>query len=629
MEPTSMDVTRGRFGRVLAALALAAWFALALAVPALAPAFNLIRVDGVPLGLWAVAVAAPVCLVVLIALLAVRHKGRGGGWPLKLALAQAATFLGGGVLVGYTAAIYNLGFDGLAYPLGLVAGIALSAMLIAARDRFHDFLADSRALHIVTLTVCFLAIIWLLAAELRAAALAFNGLSREIEAVGLLGAAAVSVGLAVWAARSGRGVVPDIAAIVFVVAAAAFGLVAVGLTAGGGGVPPMPQAAFGQGVTALAAGEQALIAAGLSDFSQLRPMASPFLQLSMIDYLGTVFAIAAGVAVFGLILPRVASRPGPGTGEGLRATAVAALVVMLAATAIPAFVVFARLGLVQTLLAGVPLAAMPDTIRMAFDLGWIEICGVAAPADFITACAAIDSHGGLLREHDIGLTADVFAFAAPLLAGLPVPLAAVFWFSVLLASLYVAWVLLTAIAQRSSFAVAPRDSGSFGFSLAFAGAIAALASVLAMLSDADLATLHGDGFALLGAGLFPALALCLVSRRMSSAGMTTAIVTGTGLVMAYGIATRVFPAEVVAWAGLVTDTDLDAIETFETLETLRVAVAEASSDDARAMAALELHTFAADILRWSLPRPMSAVLVAIPAAFAAGWFVSRVTLPNR
>ncbi len=103
---------------------LAVWLILALALPLSALTLNIFHFGGFPLGFWIAAQGALIGLVVLVGAYAWRAGGTAEAEGLRPALVFAGEAIGAVTLLGFTGAIAALGYDGLALPLGLVAGVA-------------------------------------------------------------------------------------------------------------------------------------------------------------------------------------------------------------------------------------------------------------------------------------------------------------------------------------------------------------------------------------------------------------------------------------------------------------------------------------------------------------------------
>ncbi|HEY8129131.1 MAG TPA: sodium/substrate symporter small subunit, partial [Hyphomicrobium sp.] len=172
-------------GRLLLA-SLLIWAILAVALPLSALTLNVFHFGGFPLGFWVAAQGASIGLVALVAI----YAWRAGGTPVREGIGPALVFAGeivGAVgLLGFTGYIAAMGYDGLALPLGMVAGVALLAILVAPRFVLYPVQSISGFFAVrfggnLTRRLAFLiasaATALLLAADIRAGSLALQSLT--------------------------------------------------------------------------------------------------------------------------------------------------------------------------------------------------------------------------------------------------------------------------------------------------------------------------------------------------------------------------------------------------------------------------------------------------------------------
>lgn len=594
----------------------------------MAPAANLMRVAGAPAGFWLVVIVGPVLLAVLALAAARRHAGDD-----SMAMVPLALSLGGAAIATVIDRIYVLGFDGLAIPLALMAGSALSFVLAApprqnAVARSDDQIDIADALTVAVLTVVFVV---LLTAEWRvvwraSAGLLQTGIGAADAAAGV--AVAVSLaGFAIAASRYGRCIA------IWMLWAAALAVVAtVAWLAFASGHGIAVHGALGHAISALAERETALIKGGLSDFEQLKPMASPFLKVSLLDTLGAVAAIACGIAGITLTVRHMTGSSAAGGASAPRNGALSGgrlAVAVFLLTSLAGLVVFARIGLADAIAGGIAVADLPSGFEAAYRAGWLNICGAAWPADAAAACAARDVASGPLRLHDLTFRSDGFVLAAPLVGGLPWQATWLYWAGLALAAAAATVVLLqTALALWNRLAGSP-PSANRALSTGLVALMVFDAAALAVMVAAPLADIFEYGLALSAAGLLAAGLLALRHEPPSAAGRITAIVTGLALFLAYVFAIGHYPADVVSAAGLISADNLDDIETFETFEALKSAVKDAASPAARDAAIAARDAFARELLSYGVPRSATAVLLAVPVACLAGWMVSALTSPRQ
>ena len=174
-----------RPSRRLTLVSLLAWAAIALAIPLLALTLNAIQVAGFPLGFWFTAQGALIALAALAWLFARRAGGDPGREGALAPAVFAGESIGSAGFVGYAGLIALLGFDALSYPLGVAAGLALMAILIAPRFALYPvatsagfFTARFGGLwpRRLMLAVLLIATLMLLAADMRGAGLAIQAL---------------------------------------------------------------------------------------------------------------------------------------------------------------------------------------------------------------------------------------------------------------------------------------------------------------------------------------------------------------------------------------------------------------------------------------------------------------------
>ena len=248
-----------------------------------------------------------------------RHRLRTASWWAGdgRRIAAGARFRGeatGAVtIIGFTGYIAALGYDGLALPLGLVAGMALLAIVVAPRfvlypvrsiSGFFAVRYGGGATRRLALLITSAATVLLLAADLKAGAHALQSLTKIVEPGAVL-ALALAIG-ATWiagnfiASRKAAGL--------------SFALVLLGLLATlfalafafGGSV--LPHLTLGGALQDHAKLNQSLVINRFSDVKSLTPMASPFLQLSMRNFAGLLLAVALGIVAAPHLLGRHVSQ---------------------------------------------------------------------------------------------------------------------------------------------------------------------------------------------------------------------------------------------------------------------------------------------------------------------------------
>ena len=172
--------------RRLTAAALIMWAVLSFALPLAALTLNAVALAGFPLGFWMTAQGVLILMVVL-AFFFVRHAG---GYQGKDTQGSSLQFAGEAItssgFIGIVGLIAGLGFDGLSFPLGLVAGLALTVILIAPRlvlypaETLTGFMTARYGgvwPRRIALFIALLASSLILAADLRGTGLAVQGLT--------------------------------------------------------------------------------------------------------------------------------------------------------------------------------------------------------------------------------------------------------------------------------------------------------------------------------------------------------------------------------------------------------------------------------------------------------------------
>ena len=624
-----------RPSRRLLGLSLMTWALLALGLPLTALTLNAVKIAGFPLGFWTTAVFVLLALAALALFFAIRAGGEARAEGLSPSLRLAGEAIGSAGVVGAVGAIAALGYDGLAFPLGMAAGLALLAIAIAPRFSLYPvstitgfFMAryGGRWPRRLALVVAAIGSVALLAADLRGGALAVQGAFLTDYPTGV---AVTAVLLAlVWLmsallnVSSGRGVI--FAALLVLVFIPVFAYPVVQ------GRWPLPLFVYGYGLEDLAALEQNLIINKLADVRSLRPMTAPFLQLSMTNFLGVVVALALGLAALPYLLGRHISRATAAPGAAPRRAALATVWVVWFLLALAAFAVFARISVAQELSKGIETAAVPATLLEASGRGWVSLCGITSDdgSEVAAACAKASGNRGFLRLQDVAFTSDGFALAAPSISGLPAFAIWPFWLAAAIAAIVTGNAIISALLaadgegrRRGSVDASALDARSVV--LATALLLAALA--VAMLGTMEIPWLFSEGLAIIAAGLFPAVALGLFWRRMSASGAVAAMVAGLAVTGAYIVGARYFPVLMFEWTGFLSDAAPGAVRKFAQLQ---ADYAAAATEEARSAAWWALWRHADGIANWWGLKPAAAVLLGLPAGILAG-VVFALVRPQR
>jgi cation/acetate symporter len=612
-------------GRLLLT-SLLLWLILAVALPLGALTLNVFHFAGFPLGFWVTAQGAIIGLVALVAFYAWRAGGASAPEGIGPALVFAGECVGAFALLGFTGYIAAMGYDGLALPLGMVAGIALLAILIAPRFVLYPVQSISGFFAIryggastrrLAFLIAFAGTTLLLAADVRAGSLALQSLLQIAlpQAVLVLTLAITCIWLLATLLPSNK--------------LGAFGFVAIcaGLLATLIGISlfadnsMMPHLTLGSALQNHANLNQKLIINRFSDVKSLTPMSSPFLQLSMKNFAGLLLAVALGIVAAPHLLGRHVSQSSVAPGSAVKRTALALVAIAIMIASLPPLAVYSRIGFEQTMSKGIEIAAIPQSLAEASALGWVKICDLnsEATAELSAACQKASGQHGFVRLQDLAFTTDGFVVAAPRISGLDPWLGYPLLLGAVLAAILAGNALVSGITVADSEVRMKRNDApplSLDFRSASMGGIMIVAAALVALYAAiGTGVLAAEGFAILAAGLFPALVLGLHWRGMNKMGAIAAMTLGTAITGAYLLGVHFWPVELFSLTGRFSDAPSQAAQRFADLE---AALAAATTPDAQAAARAALINHVATIANWSGLKPAAITLISVPAALAAG-----------
>lgn len=615
-------------GRLLLA-SLVIWLILAVVLPLSALTLNFFQFNGTRLGFWIAAQGAIIGLVALVAFYAWRAGGTPGREGIGPALAFAGESVGAVALLGFTGYIAAMGYDGLALPLGMVAGIALLAILVAPRFVLYPVQSISGFFAMryggdlarrLALVIAFVATSLLLAADLRAGSLALQSLTTLAFPQALLALTLAIV--AIWFAAT---LLPSTKTRGFGFVAVCAGLlvtlIGLSLYASGSSIPHLT---LGAAVQSQANLNQTLIINRLSDVKSLTPMASPFLQLSMRNFAGLLLAVALGIVVAPHLLGRHISQSAVTPGAAVKRSAIALFAVAIIIASLPPLAVYSRVGFEQTMSKGIEIAAIPQSFAEASALGWVKVCdrNTDTAADLTAACQKASGQRGFLRLQDLAFTTDGFVVAAPKITGLDPWLQYPLLLGVILASILAGNALVSSLTVADTEVRMSRtdQSPSLDFRSATAGGVLIVAGALvALFSTIGTALLAAEGFAILAAGLFPALVLGLHWRHMNKVGAVAAMTVGTLITGAYLLGVHFWPVELFALSGALSDAPPQAVKHFADLQ---AALAAAATPEAQAAARDALVKQVTTIANWGGLKPAAITLISVPAGFIAGLLFS-------
>jgi cation/acetate symporter len=597
--------------------ALAVFLGLGASIPiGVAALFYLGRVgiaatwiDG---GYWALGIT----LAALLAVAGSRVRAHGGVLTGGLTIAVGATT--GAFFLALAGAIFSMGFDGLAFALGLGAGVLLLQLVVAPRfaQTGAQSLADLFALRYpggAARIACALAVgismLTLLVAELMATGLIGSRLlGVDYGLATIVGACAVFACFVVRGSGSGGH-----EGLLFPVLIFALLVPLVMLSSSGYGLP-VPQVAYGNALWQLQGLEENLLEQDLADPAFMKPMMTAFLSLTPVNFAGIVLGLALGVAALPSLLRRQVVTAG--TAREARWSAFWALAsVAFLLTLVPVAAVYAKLQ-IATLIGGrLPVANLPAWMFIYGKLGMLQVCGQLATdaATVAQACAALPDPSSALRLQDIALDPDVVTLALPEIAGLDRA-----WLGII-ATAALATALVTALAPLASVvrAVVGHHADAGGeeraprlASYGVAAAALAATAFAAVAHPAGIVEVATWSFTLVAASLFPALFAALWWRRASSGGAAAAILVGLAVTLIYLIGPHVFPVPFFEATAALSNAGVSRLEYFAELKDAWAAAAPGPAKDA-AWAALE--TYARSSADWWGISGLAAALLAVPA----------------
>jgi putative solute:sodium symporter small subunit len=631
------DITgASRPSRRLIVGSVALWLILAVALPLSALQLNFFRPGGMPLGFWVTAQGAILALVALAFAYAWRAGGNASEERIWPSLAFASEALGAAVLLGFTGYIAAIGYDGLALPLGLVAGMALLAILVAPRfvlyparsiSGFFAIRYGSGAARRLALLITAVATVLILAASLKAGAYALQGLTRTdlADAVTWVALAVAAIWLlgSLLMLRTAAG-----AGFIVVLAGLLITLTAIAARARGWTIPHLTLGAALENHLSL---NMTLMINRLADVDSLTSMTSPFLQLSMRNFAGLMLSVAFGIVVAPHLLGRHLSQAVVAPGAAVRRTTWALAAVAIAVASLPPLAVYSRVAFEKTIAKGIENAAVPQTIAEASGLGWTKVCGAnsRSPEQLAAACAKAPEQRGFLRLQDFNFSTDGFVVAAPLIAGLERSLQYPLLFAILLAALFAGKALVAGLGGADAeirMRALPKPIALDFRSASLGAGVLVVAAVIANFETVGSGVLLAEGLGLLAAGLFVPLVLGLHWRHMNSTGAVAAILVGALIAGAYLIGAHVWPVEFVNLFGTYSDAGEEAFERFTDLNT---AFAGASDPQAQAAAWAALREHASTMANIAGLKPAAIVLVAVPAALVVAVAVSLLFRERR
>lgn len=542
-------------------------------------------------------------------------------------MAVAADALTAAFVLGAAGAVCAWGFDGLAFGLGLGAGLLLTQLLIAPglavsaacslpgffQERYAGAAPRVAASAAVAVSMAPLLVAQLLTAGWAGARLFGLELSTCIAIAG----AAVLLCFALRRVMSAAW----IGALVFALMAVALLMPTIDLSAQWYGLP-VPQLTYADALAKAQELEETLLFDELADPTYMRTLVRPYLSLSLMDFLGLVLGLALGTAALAHVLSRhVLAKPAAEARWGLVWGLGFAALLLSATTAVATYFKVSLL----TLIAGrVEIASLPDWVFTYGRIGLLEVCGRAATdaAAVTAACAAQPDASPVLRLQDLSFSPDAILFALPDVAGLGSVVAGLVTAAVLVVAIVTAVGPLCAIAGALG---GERDEPASYLSCAVAAAVVVAAGFAAATRPADVLMLATWGFLLAAAGLFPALVAALWWRRASTAGVVTSMLAGLAVCLFYLIGTRYFAVDFYETFASLAGAGPMATETFGELKDAWLAAEPGAAKEA---ARLALDVQAQSMADWWGIKPVATALLAVPVSIVVLVVVSLLT-PQR
>ena len=484
-------------------------------------------------------VLLPIALAVLIGLASFASDGHGYFAASRLApsfysgLSTAATTLGGTGIVSLSGIFFFLGFDGLAYSMGICLGLLISAVLIApyARKDGSYTLAgylgrrfESRALRLVAGVCLTIPTLLLLTAEMKLGIfIASRTLGVTESTAATAGAAIVMATVVLGGMRSLTWAGATAAIIVLLGTLAPVMTLALLQTN-----LPLPQLTLGsiaadlgrlEAESQIVAGHAPLLALDIAG-SLPEALAAPFFQAfktaSPIGFVLLMVLIAVGIAS----LPALAQRPGTASSvfEARRSMSWTISIVGLILITLPALAGFTR-HLVLMQLVGKPMDQVP---------AWLEALAQMGFADY-------DNTAASMSMGSVSFARDSILLLLPQAAGYPavvVNLAVTAMLSAVLAGAAAQTVALSAIwSEDIVFAWSEPGAQDFARTNAargFAVIAVALGAWLALRVHSDPLTLFLWALALSASAVFAPLVMSVWWKRISQWGAMASLFAGFG-----------------------------------------------------------------------------------------------------
>lgn len=578
-------------------------------------------------GYWAVGIVVAAAVALAASL---RWLGSGAA-PIAGGMSVATDTSAGALVLAVPGAIFALGYDGLAYALGLGAGGLLMQLLTA--PRFAQSGANSlpeliqrrfpgRAVGVVSLAIITVSMALLLVAGLTAAG---------IVGMRLLGvdfptatAAAACAALACFVVRGGHAQ-STANGLLYPLILAALLVPLVILSAQWYGLP-VPELAYANSLWQLQGIEENLLEQELADPSFMKPMMTAFVSMTPVNFVGVVLGLATGVAVLPSLYSAPLTRTSARNARHIALWGLGFMVLFL--TLAPAAASYARQAIATLISDRTALAELPAWVFTYGKLGLVHACGQAATsaAAIAQACAGLADAGTSLRLQDFVVDPDAIALALPEITGLNGMFMGLVAVAVLATVLATAHAPLGGIVRALGIGVdGTRGDSVRGERLAFyavATAVLAASATLASLRAASIIDIATWAAVVAAAGLFPVVIAALWLPRANAWGAAAGMIAGIGVLGGYLIAQRYFAVPLFEATAPLSSGGAGGLDYFTELRDAWLAAEPGANKDA-AWAALDVH--AQSVADWWGIRGPATVLLALPAGFLALVLVSLVT----
>ncbi len=492
--------------------------------------------------------------------------------------AIAATLGSGAVFLGLVSALTNLGYDGLVFPLGLIAGLLCASLLwpepasaeppaqskapaVPALNVFSDPWGSIGLARFAAAIAC-VCLFLLLTAELKAASVVVRWLVPSFSTylfVALTAAVALTLTLIMGLRFLERAQTVGLALLLLVMT------IFVGFLAWTHYGAPVPQLSFGYALSEITTLEQTMVETERADPGELRAHVRPNIHFDAINFFAIIFCVMCGVAAITTVLLRAHARE---QVRSLRRTKVWTTIFLLGlAVTIPAVAAFTKLELYRAVTAGLTQTQLPDWIMRQSNGGVLETCATRPGGD-ANAIGTCDEGRSHLALQDLKFEQDALPLLAQEIAGSPtwavIGVSALLLITMILNASGIARVVLsltnketpTENAVDANNMLDQRDKNASRFTnlagpMIFLSAIFITAYVAAMTLTTDILTLVAGSLSLAAAGLFPILLFARFWPQINPLAVTIGAAVGVCLCAYYIVAATFFaPTFVEHWSAL-------------------------------------------------------------------------------